>query len=68
MKVKVKLFQDDKIHEYNKDIAERLEASGRCKILGTVGVKAIVANSKKAVALASAAAKAKAKARAEAEE
>lgn len=36
-RVKVKLFQDGKIHEYNEDIAERLEASGRCKILGVVG-------------------------------
>ncbi len=37
--LRVKLFQDGKIHEYNDDVAERLEASGRCKILERVGVK-----------------------------
>jgi len=36
--VKVKLFQDGKTHEYNEDVAERLEATDRGKILKKVGV------------------------------
>ena len=39
--LRVKLFQDDKIHEYTDGVAERLEASGRCKILERVGVKPV---------------------------
>lgn len=39
-RVKVKLFQDDKIHEYNEDVAVRLEKSGRCRIIASVGARA----------------------------
>lgn len=40
-KLRVKLFQDGKIHEYKEDVAERLEASNRCKILGVVGARPV---------------------------
>ena len=38
-RVKFKLFQDDKVHEYNEDVAVNLQASGRGKILKQVGTR-----------------------------
>ena len=45
--LKVKLFQDGKTHTYSEGIAENLEKSGRCKILGKVGVTVPGADVKK---------------------
>jgi len=45
--VRVKLSQDGKIHEYDEGVAENLEKSGRCKILGKVGVTVPGADVKK---------------------
>ena len=45
--VRVKLFQDGKIHEYTEGVAENLEKSGRGKRLGQVNVVVLGADLKK---------------------